>query len=111
MEMDHAVTESALVQQLEPEADVAGQRWIAASHNDGGEKQMALVDQTELQCLRSERRTAHRDIARRSRLQMLDRFGLELPLDPCLACRHPVQALGVHDLVRCLPDLRVLLPR
>src|SRR5215218_7104323 len=79
MEMDHAITESALVQQLEPEADVVGQGWIAASHNDGGEKQMALVDQTELQCLGSERRTAHRDVARRGRLQMLDRFGLELP--------------------------------
>ena len=43
MEMDHAVTESALVQQLEPEADVVGQGWIAASHDDGGEKQMAYT--------------------------------------------------------------------
>ena len=66
---------------------MVGEGWIAASHNDGGEEQTALVNQTELQCLRIERSAAHREIARRSRFQMLDRFGLELTLNPRIASR------------------------
>jgi hypothetical protein len=47
MQMDHAVAESALVQQLESQADIVGQGWIASSNHDGGEEQMTLVDEPE----------------------------------------------------------------
>jgi hypothetical protein len=75
MEMDHAVAESALVQQLKSQADVVRQGGTATSHSDGGEEQMALVNQTELQCLRSESWTAYGDIASRSRFELLNRLG------------------------------------
>jgi hypothetical protein len=48
--MDHAIAESALVQQLKLQPDIVRQGWIASSHNDGGEEQMTLVDPPELQC-------------------------------------------------------------
>ena len=102
MKVDDAVVKAALIQQLQPQADLVGQSWIATSHNDGGEEQMTLVDQTELQSLSSERWAAYGDVARGSRFQLLDRFRFELPLNLYIACGYSVQTLGVHDLVRCL---------
>ena len=35
LQIDHAVGEASLVQQLKPQADIVGQGWGATSHNDG----------------------------------------------------------------------------
>src|SRR5215208_663989 len=42
----------------------------------------------------------------RQSLHLPDRFGIEVPLDPCPGGRYRLQRLGVHNLVGRLPDLR-----
>ena len=111
MHMHHAVAEPALVQQLKLQTDLVRKGLRAASHNDGGEEQVTLVDQPEPQCLGSKRRTAHGDVASRGCFELLDRLGVELPLDPGFRSGNSLQAARVDDFVRCLPNLRVLLLR
>jgi hypothetical protein len=49
VEVNRAVAETAFVQQLEVHANVvAGEGTFAASHDDGHEEQLVLVDQTGL---------------------------------------------------------------
>ena len=57
MELNRAVAEPMLVQQLEVHPDkVAGQGTLAASHRDGHEEQPVLVDETSLDRLGRETR-------------------------------------------------------
>ena len=81
VQMDHAVAESAFVEQLKLQPDIVRQRWIASSHNDGGEEQMTLVDQPEPQCPGSERGTGHGDVACRSGFELLNRFRVKRSID------------------------------
>ena len=99
MEMDHAVGESSLVQQLEPQADIVGQGWDCRLPRRRGEEQMTLVNQPELECLGSERGTAHGDVASRSRFQLLDRLGFELALDPVFAAGDPLSRLLEYTIL------------
>jgi hypothetical protein len=69
---------------------------------------MTLVDQPEPQCPGSERGTRHGDVACRSGFELLNRFRVKLSLNRCSGAGYLLQALGVDDLVGCLPDLRVL---
>ena len=51
------------VQQLEPQADIAGLGLLAASHHHGRDDQVALVDQARLDRLGGEGGAAHSDVA------------------------------------------------
>ena len=58
VEVNHAVAETAFVQQLERQADVVGKGPLAAAHHDGRDEQVALVDQPGLERLGGEVGTA-----------------------------------------------------
>src|SRR5215469_10954231 len=72
VEVHHAVAETAFVQQLKLQANVVGERLFAASHHDGCEEQVALVDQPGLYRLGGKVRTAHRDVTYHGRLPLPD---------------------------------------
>jgi hypothetical protein len=63
--MNHAVAETAFVQQLELQADTVGEGLLAASHHDGRDEQVVLVDQPGLDRLGGEVGTADRDVTSR----------------------------------------------
>src|SRR5918994_1400227 len=65
VEVDHAVGETAFVQQFELQADVVEKRVCAASDHDGREEKMAFVDQPDPERLGGEVGTAHADITPR----------------------------------------------
>src|SRR5829696_4612952 len=75
-EIDHAVAETALVQQLQLQADIVGEGLLAASHYDGCDEQLAFVDQPGLERVAGEIRTAHRQVTLPRRLQPTDRVGV-----------------------------------
>src|ERR671910_2172880 len=85
-EVDHAVAETALVQQLQLQADTVGEGLLAASDHDGCDEQLAFVDQPGLERVAGEIRTAHRQVTFRRRLQLTNRLGVEVSLDPGPAC-------------------------
>jgi hypothetical protein len=60
-----SLRETAFVQEFEFDADVVGQRPLAASHNDGDDEQMTLVDQPCLERVGGEGGTAHTEITSR----------------------------------------------
>ena len=109
MEVDHAVAETAFVQQLEFKRTSSGRDGLPPPTTIGREEQVALVDQPGLERLGGEVGTAHADVAFRRRLHLPDRFGVEVALDPRPGAGYRLQRLGVHDLVGRLPDLRVVL--
>jgi hypothetical protein len=45
VEVDHAVAEAVLVQELQPQADVVGEGPVAPADHDWREEQVELVDQ------------------------------------------------------------------
>jgi hypothetical protein len=53
-EVHDTVAESAIVQQLEVGASVAGQRGLASADEDGTDEQVALVDKSGLESVRRE---------------------------------------------------------
>ena len=65
VEVNHAVAETAFVQQLELQADVVGEGPVAASHHDRRDEQVALVDQPGPDRLGGEVGTAHGDVTSR----------------------------------------------
>jgi hypothetical protein len=80
--VNHAVAETAFVQQFELQADMVGERRVAASDHDGHHEQLELVDQSGLGRLGGEVGTAHGEVTFRLRFQLADRFRVEVPLDP-----------------------------
>ena len=52
--MNQAVAETVFVQQFELQADIVGEELFAASHHDGRDEQVALVDQPRLDRLDGE---------------------------------------------------------
>ena len=60
--MHHAVAEPAFVDELELDVHVGRQRPVAATEDDRPDEQLALVDQTRLERLGGEVRTAHEEI-------------------------------------------------
>jgi hypothetical protein len=48
VEVNHPADETALVQQLEFQADTVRERLFASSHHDGRDEQVILVDQPGL---------------------------------------------------------------
>src|SRR5215217_3127767 len=102
-EVNHPVAETAFVQQFELQADMVGERLVAASDHDGHEEQLELVDQSGLDRLGGEVGTAHGDVTFGLRFHLPDRFGVEVPLDPRAGGGYRLQRPGVHDLVGRLP--------
>jgi hypothetical protein len=54
VEVHHTLAESAFVQQFELQADIVGEERVAASHHDGRDEQVDLVDQPGLDRLGGE---------------------------------------------------------
>src|SRR5215217_2756734 len=105
VEVNYAAFETAFVQQFELHADVVGEGAFTASHYDGRDEQVPLVDQPGLDRVSGELGTAHADVTSRSRFHLPDRFGVEVALDPRPGGGYRLQCLGVHDLVCRLPYL------
>jgi hypothetical protein len=68
-----AVSESALIEELEVGARVGRQRRLAATDDHGPHEQLALVNQAGLESLRREVRTSYGEIAAGRGLQLLYR--------------------------------------
>src|SRR5215203_1640188 len=103
VEVNHAVAETAFVQQFELQADIVGEGLFAASHHYRREEQVALVDQPGLDRLGGEVRTAHADVTSGLRFHLPDRFRVEVSHYPRPGAEDSIQRLGVHDLVGRLP--------
>jgi hypothetical protein len=101
--MNHAVGETAFVQQFEVEADLVGESLVASSHYDGRDDQVDLVDQPGLERLGGEIGPTHAEVALRGRLQLPDGIRLKVSLDPRPGAGSGFQRLGVHDLVASPP--------
>lgn len=63
MEVHHAPVETANVSQFEEQVDVVREGPVAASHHDGYDEQLPLVDQPGLDRLGGEAGTADGDVA------------------------------------------------
>jgi hypothetical protein len=80
-------------------AEAVGEGLVATAHDDGAEEQVALVDQPGLERLGGQVGTAHAEVGARRRLQLADRSGVEVPLDPGPRAGGLLQRRGVDDLV------------
>src|SRR4051812_24936265 len=109
VQVDHAAGEAMLVEQLEVEAQIGGQRGLAGADGDGVEVEVDLVDETVAQRLRGELRAADAEVGRRSGLELPDAVGFELALEPRARGGHALQRPRVDDLLGRPPDLCVLL--
>ena len=79
--MYDAVSESALVEELEVGAHVGRQRRLAPADDHGPDEQLALVDQPGLESLRREVRTSYGEIAAGCGLQFVYRGGVEVAFE------------------------------
>src|SRR6266702_19648 len=107
-QVHHAVAEPALVQQFELEPGPVGEELLAAAQHDGPDEQVVLLHQPGGDRMGAEGGTAHGEITLGCRLQVPDRFGVEVWFDPGPGGGGRRQRPGVHDLVGRLPDLREL---
>jgi hypothetical protein len=83
--VSHAVPETTFVQQFEVHVNVVvGEGTFAASYDDGHQEQLKLVHQSSLDRLRRKLGTAHRQVTVCCRLELPDRFRVEVSLDPGL---------------------------
>jgi hypothetical protein len=82
VEVNDAVSESALIEKFELRVDVVRQGALAASHHDRAQEQMALVDQPRADRLAGELGTADRDVGLGGLLELPDSLLIELALDP-----------------------------
>ena len=105
MEVDHAVAKAVFLQKAHLQTDMVREGLLSASHNDGHEEQMALVDQPRSKGVGSKLRTTDEDIMLGSLFQLLNCFWSEVSLNLRLASGCSRQCLGVHDFVGCLPYL------
>ena len=64
-EIDRAVAEAAFVQELQVGANAVGEHALSASHDDGHEEEVDLVDEARLDRLPRERGTADGDVGPR----------------------------------------------
>ena len=67
---------------VELKADIVRQGSRAAADQDGREEQLALVDESGPERVRRKLGTADRKVAPRCRLQLPDRVGVEIALEP-----------------------------
>ena len=103
---DHPTAESVLILQVEPEADVGREAPLAATHQDGHEEQVALVDQAGLECLGGQAGATDEEVTPGGRFQPPDHFRVELPQEPGPGGEHGFPGCGKYELVGGLPDRR-----
>src|SRR5207249_3206518 len=104
--IDHPISKTALVAEIQPYAYVAGQDPLAAAKHSRHDEQMILVDEPGPDCMGGEGGTTHRKIVRQLNLQMANQLGFEFPLETRLRCGDGLQRFGIDDLVGRLPDPR-----
>ena len=102
--IDHSITKTALVQEIQPYAYVAGQDPLAAAKDSRHDEQMILVDEPRPDGMGGEGGTTHRNIVRQLRLQVANHLRIEFPLETRLRCRDGLERFGIDDLVGRLPD-------
>src|SRR5580700_5283854 len=107
-QVDHTVAEPPLVQHLEIDADVLWEERIAATDDRRSDEQLVLVDQPGSYRLRRQVRTVDAEGEVGAGLQLPHRFRVERALYPGPRAGDLVQRCGVDNLVRRLPDPRVL---
>ena len=91
--MDHSICKTALVQEIQLYAYVAGQDSLAAVTHHRHNEQMILVDEPGPDRLCGKVRTSHRNIVRRLSLQVANRLRVEFPLETRLRYRDDLQRL------------------
>src|SRR5215831_18562611 len=104
--IDHSITKTALVQEIQLYPYVAGQDPPAAANHHRHDEQKILVDEPGPDRVCGEGRTTHRNIVRQLSLQVANRLRVEVPLETRLRCRDGLQRFGIDDLVGGLPDPR-----
>src|SRR5262245_61170565 len=108
VEVDRAVAEPALVDELEVDAGAVREGALAASDDHGHLEQVVLVDQPGPDRLGGELGPSDGEVAFRRRLQLSYRLGLEVAIDASPLAVRICQRPRVDDLVRSLPDRREL---
>jgi hypothetical protein len=106
VEVNHAAAEASFNQQIEPRQNVVRQGLLAASHQDGRDKQVVFVHQPSLYRMGGEAGSSHRDVTSCQQFCAPDRFRVEVSLDPRPGTGDHFQRLGVNDLIGRPPDLR-----
>src|SRR5690349_4156486 len=81
-DVDDAIVESSVVNQLEVESYASRQRRLAAADEDRAQQQHALVDKAVPEGLGRDPRASDAQVRAGALLEPLHRLGLELPLDP-----------------------------
>src|SRR5439155_15221982 len=81
-EVNRAVAETAFVEELELQTDIVRKGLLAASHHDGRDEQLELVDQAGLDRLGREVGTSDADVTLCRRLKLPNRLRVEGSLDP-----------------------------
>src|SRR5215210_31053 len=105
-EVDHAIAEAPLVEQLEGGLDPVRQRGVARADDDRRQVQLELVDQPGAKRLRSELRPRDAEVALRLGLHAADGLGVELALHARPRGGGRLERARVDDLVGRPPDLR-----
>ena len=77
MKIDPSIPNTALVQKLQLDADVAGQNPLAAAKHHRCDEQLKLVDQPGPDRLCSQVRARYRNIVRQLSLQVANRLSVE----------------------------------
>ena len=80
--VNKAVVEAPLVEQLEVHADAVREVPVAAADDDRREEEVALVDQPGREAPAPRGWARRPEVARGRRLQLPDRLGVEVALDP-----------------------------
>jgi len=104
VEVNDAVSEPALIEELELRADVVWQGALPASRHDRAQEQMALVDQPRADCVAGELGTPDCDVGPRGLLELPDGVSIELALDSRPRAGYRLKRPGLHDLLSCPPD-------
>src|SRR5262249_42061379 len=102
--IDPSVANTALVQEFQLYAYIAGQNPLAAAKHSRDDEQLILINKPGPDGLRSQVRPSHRNIVRHLSLQAANRLRVEFPLKARLRCRDSRQRFGIDDLIGGLPD-------
>jgi hypothetical protein len=96
--IDHCTGKTALLQEIQRDAYVAGQHPNASAKQSRHDEQMILVDEPGPDRVAGEGRTSHRNVVRRLSLQVANRLRVEFPLETRLRCRDGLQRFGTRSL-------------
>src|SRR5882762_6055816 len=105
-QVQDAVAESVLVEELEVGADARREGRLSAAEDHGPDEQLALVHEAGLEGPGSEVRPADGEVAGGFGLQFLDGVGVEVSFEASGGCRDCGQGGGVDDLVGRPPGTR-----